>query len=327
MATGEAASAQWQHVLDNLIGQRQKGVMVIDDAHLMPYSLLSALVEVVQSQAGAVQLQCVFAGKPSLHEKLQSLVEGELPTIRFGMLSRQQITSRVQAYLSDQGMTAGRPTIERVVTHIYARCQGESERLDALLRRLTLHDFMTPKMKSSAVSGAASVTSWPHWRQQGVQHTARLVALVGRCATIVFLYWREQNPPRLSPPLPTRPFHYKLVEPRPAPASKQTSAAKPEPTSKPIPISKNQLKPAHVPMPPKYTIQLMGSFNRQDVAHFLSTHQLQLPHGQIFEQTYHDRPWFVLGVGQYPSKASAHAALNNLPPSLQQRGAWVRAIH
>lgn len=74
-----------------------------------------------------------------------------------------------------------------------------------------------------------------------------------------------------------------------------------------------------------YAIQLIGSYHRDIVENFAIANDL----GDRAMQFYvinRGKRWYILLYGNYPTRAAAQKALNNLPPNLTPENPWVRAI-
>lgn len=74
-----------------------------------------------------------------------------------------------------------------------------------------------------------------------------------------------------------------------------------------------------------YTIQVLASFDRGRVSHFVREHGLQ-KHAAMYQSTYKGKPWTVLIYGDYASKAAAEKAKRNLPMFLQHQHPWVKSF-
>lgn len=137
----------------------------------------------------------------------------------------------------------------------------------------------------------------------------RIAAVVGLVITLLGLSWYEHHQPSASPPLPDKPYHYAMEKNTPLPVPD---------------VVQKQSTPViatHV-----YTIQLMGSFDRERVQHYVKMHRLS-EQAQIFAVQYHNKPWYVLGIGRYKTAEAADNAFKQLPKTLYKVGAWVRPLH
>lgn len=294
-----------------LEGRQQKGILVIDDAHLLPYSLLSSLVSVLQKQPfNGSHLQCVLAGKPSLVEKVQVLCNPPCDVVRLGAMTMQQVQTKVSDFLSSVGVSAQPSHVRQVADRLFRQSQGEMSRLEQSLQALTLQDFMQ-QHKSSKATKSQPVHSTQvqtiNWRDFTRQHAARFVALVGLCLTIAVMYWQEQNPLSSHMRTPSKPYHFAFTQ------------------AQPIKSPNNSVSPPAVSQP-NYTVQLMGSFKRADIQQFVQAHHLA-GKTHIYQATYHNQPWYVLGFGAFATRADAAMARDHLPDNLPHQGAWVRSIH
>lgn len=295
-----------------LEGHQQTGILVIDDAHLLPYSLLAALVRVLQAQSfDRCHLKCVLSGKPSLVEKVQVICNPPCDVLRLDPVTLPQVETKVNAFLAQAGVQAKGAHVKQVADRLYRQSHGDMNSLERALQSLSLQDFIHHKSKvtSAAQAGRASQVLAADWTSFMKEHAARFIALTGLCFTIGVMYWREQMPAYHQPRLPSKPYHFALSQPQPkqsgvAPALKKTAAI-------------HQAA---------FTVQLLGSFSQSDIKQFVSTHHLQST-AHVYQATYNGRPWYVLGYGAYSSRAAAEAARHQLPAGLSHQGAWVRSIH
>ncbi len=72
-----------------------------------------------------------------------------------------------------------------------------------------------------------------------------------------------------------------------------------------------------------YTIQLMGSYNKDIVDNFVKANDLQ---GKAFLYAVpsRDKYWYILIMGDYADLGDAKTALANMAPELKARGSWIR---
>lgn len=72
-----------------------------------------------------------------------------------------------------------------------------------------------------------------------------------------------------------------------------------------------------------YTIQLMGSYNKDIVDNFVKANDLK---GKAFLYAVpsRDKYWYILILGDYSDLAHAKTALSNLPNEVKARGSWIR---
>lgn len=72
-----------------------------------------------------------------------------------------------------------------------------------------------------------------------------------------------------------------------------------------------------------FTIQLMGSYNKDIVDNFVKANDLK---GKAFLYAVpsRDKYWYILILGDYSDLAHAKTALANLPSELKTRGSWIR---
>ncbi|QLH41682.1 MAG: SPOR domain-containing protein [Coxiellaceae bacterium] len=73
-----------------------------------------------------------------------------------------------------------------------------------------------------------------------------------------------------------------------------------------------------------YTIQLMGSRDKNDLKDLVK--QYQLKDTYVFETTYLEKPWFVLVYGSFKSAQTANVAIKQLPKPVQALKVWVRPM-
>jgi hypothetical protein len=186
-------------------------------------------------------------------------------------------------------------------------------RIDELLRELTINDFMRHKPTKPQLQGMASDKKRHVVLSQNTllgERGARGFAVFGLMLTMFGLYWYEHHQPSVSPLLRSKPYHYAL--------------AKNIPLVPPTKVAPKVVPKIAIRSAPGYTIQLMGSFNKATVESKLAS--TRLAQAQLFSEQYKQKPWYVLGLGDYKTREQATLALHKLPESLQGMGAWVRPV-
>ena len=84
-------------------------------------------------------------------------------------------------------------------------------------------------------------------------------------------------------------------------------------------------KPAESAIQADYTIQLAAISHEDGFAAFME----QLPHHYPMfsnEKEVNGKPWYALLYGEFTTKQQAQAALENLPESFREQGAFIRSI-
>ena len=74
-----------------------------------------------------------------------------------------------------------------------------------------------------------------------------------------------------------------------------------------------------------YIVQVLGSRSETNVQNFLDQEVIVGTKG-YFETRYQDKPWFVVVFGNFNTRDTASAAIDQLPASLQERNPWVRSL-
>lgn len=75
-----------------------------------------------------------------------------------------------------------------------------------------------------------------------------------------------------------------------------------------------------------YTIQLLGSHNKQEILDFIKAHRLEAK-ALYYKTSYQGQPWYVLVYGLYKTDAAATAAVKQLPEAVQRLTPWVKSIN
>lgn len=73
-----------------------------------------------------------------------------------------------------------------------------------------------------------------------------------------------------------------------------------------------------------YSLQLLGSQNKQDILSFMQSHHLQ-NQASFYRTMHNNKEWYVLIYGKYQSRTAAGTALAKLSPKLKQRKPWVKS--
>ena len=318
---GEPLVEQLRTLLNGLIRKNHCASLLIDDAHLLPFSILAALVHIVAQQDATCHMHLVLAGRVSLEDKVRTLHEQAMRIIRLGRMPQHEARSHIEDFLDQTHITASQQAVDGIVERLYQQSHGVPSRIDKLLRELTLKDFMQPKVGKSPAKQSAR----PHHRfnvsQEAVlgERGARGFAVIALFATMFGLYWYEHHMPSVSPRLPAKPYHFAMIKPVPL---QQTVKPPKAVTSPPAPVKVAMAVP--LTQHHGYTIQLMGSFNKADVQQKLNS--LHLVHAQIFQEQFKRKPWYILGLGNYATRHQAQQSLHNLPKQLRSSGAWIRPL-
>ncbi len=78
--------------------------------------------------------------------------------------------------------------------------------------------------------------------------------------------------------------------------------------------------------PGHYTIQVLGSYNRDTATKFIATAARRGTSLYYLETRYKGRPWYVVFYGLYANKAEARAGLDTAPVWLKQQKPWLRSF-
>ncbi len=296
-ASGALITEQLDDLLTALKSQNQAGVLIIDDAHLLPFSVLAALIDAAIKQTEQCCLHLILAGRESLKDKVATLYDQDIPTIELNILSHQVVEQTVLHFLEEKNIQAAMPTIQHISDRLFTQAQGKPEQLQVLMRALTVKDFLEiPHVQQPEVAPVKKPLKHPYiFGRSGV----RAMALVGLMVTMFGLYWYKQHPYFTSTPgMPSKPYHYQMVQN--------------------VPLTPPQTKQSQN----FYTIQLMGSFDRTQAQHYIASHHLSQK-AQVYTQQFHDKPWYIVGVGHYAHPAQAKTELNQI----DSKNAWIRPIH
>lgn len=244
---------QLRGLLNGLIRENRFGLLMIDDAHLLPYSLLAALIHIVMQQGTACHVHLLLSGRASLFDKVKTLYEDEFPVIRVGKLPEHEARQHIEDFLERSHISASQEAIDRIVARLYKDSGGIPSRIDTLLRELTLKDFMQPKAVKEKVPQAEissdlddlEVPRSRHiiFRQDRLlgEHGARGFAVFALLLSMGGLYWYEHHLPSVSPPMPDKPYHYPITQAMPL---QQAVQPKLEPVPKSAVLAAAKIKPA-----------------------------------------------------------------------------------
>lgn len=135
------------------------------------------------------------------------------------------------------------------------------------------------------------------------------------------------------PVQPTQATKVQLTQPKPAQIVAPVSMTQAAPKLQPIPsaqptvaaVAANDNDPFASANPHHYTVQLIAMANVDALKQFATANQLagQLNYVRVSRQ---GKDWYVAVYGQYASAAEAHAAIQQLPQSVQDQKPWVRSI-
>lgn len=307
---GEPLVEQLRTLVNGLVRKNYFGTLLIDDAHLLPFSILAALIHIVVQQDQACHMHLILAGRISLEDKVRTLHESAIRIIRLGRMPEHEARSHIEKFLEQIHITASQHAIDAIVERLYQQSHGIPNRIDKLLRELTLKDFMQPKVAKSQSNKCIPPKQRSFQLSQKAvlgERGARGFAVIALFATMFGLYWHEHHLSTVSPQLPAEPYHFATIKP----VLLQHDT---------LPVKTLTSIQQH-----GYTIQLLGSFSQDEVKQKLnSLHFAQL---QIFQEQFKHKPWYVLGFGHYITRQQAQQSLQNLPKKLRNSsGAWIRPL-
>lgn len=109
----------------------------------------------------------------------------------------------------------------------------------------------------------------------------------------------------------------------PAPALQLAQPADPETSQESLPPLANEWLQSRAAN--AFTIQLVAAHNPAALGQFVEQHQLQKD-AKLLKVQRDGRAWYVVVLGDHPSRAASHDALQRLPAAMRKDGAWVRSF-
>lgn len=129
-----------------------------------------------------------------------------------------------------------------------------------------------------------------------------------------------------APPFAGEKIQYEQVTPPETTTEAQLNEEKlPKPT--PPQVTDKQLKDANWVIqqdPEHFTLQLLTARQQATIERFISQHQLQPEMLAYFYSSRNGKNWHNLIYGEYADRASANAAIKQLPPGLANEKPWIR---
>jgi type II secretory pathway predicted ATPase ExeA len=310
---------QFDHILNAMNQFHQAGLLVIDEAHKLPFSTLAALMHMALNQThGGIKLRIILLGTTQLVESLDNLHNPDLfiPRITLQPFSLDETHHYIEHILDKLGIGTSRQIGDAVVKQIFQKSQG----IPSLVYSMA-HDLFS---KGQRPSQSSHIEKKPHpvATHASTTRAERLFEqhwIKAACtAMLVFTF------------IGIHQYQVRIKQAQTL-ASKTYSAPQLAKAQNSI-INPPQVL-AHAksltPKPFGYAIQLMGDYNIKKVIAFNQAQHLEKK-TRILQENRQGKMWYTLDMGDYTSNKAAHRALAQLPKSLRdnpkQGRAWVKHL-
>lgn len=288
---------QLHEIVLGLSKHSQDCILLIDDAHLLSFSVLAAISHLANMQEHMkVHLHIVLSGHNPLINRMQSLQTRKIPVIQLGEASEpmETPTPAPKEKPADKPLSA---LSKKIKPAFSGKRKVKVFSFSALivLSYFMMWFFNQPETNPTGepLFSHASKTH-PAIPQPSNTQTPRHIAMT-------------QELPQLTAPTDA----HTLAQNTPALAQPQTSTPS---------IAVTSVTPA--PVKTGFTLQLMASHNRKVLEAFSYQHHL----AQARIQKTHDRgqEWYVLTTGHFASKQEAGVAIHSMNPTVQKLHPWIR---
>lgn len=289
---------------------QQLPVILMDDAHLLPFTTLRTLIELAVIGDPPTRMRVVLFCEPQMSSlfaapELSFIRNYLIHTIDIPRLSEKQSRFFLQFLLDETNHQTEHPFSGLIIKKLYEESAGVLGEFKQLAhQKLALH------LAQQIPTTVEIDSSHENWKQN-----ARTLAIIALFASLLIIaYWLKNrfSEMRDAPP-PDVPQELSL------PQTTESSAK----------ITNFSFKDATwlaKQSPDNYTLQLMGSHSIDNVQNFVRKYHLE---GEmaVFSSRYREKTWYVLTFGIYQNSAEAQAALDKLPATLRQTSKpWVRSL-
>ncbi len=294
---------------------QQLPVILMDDAHLLPFTTLRTLIELGVLGDPPTRIRVVLFCEPQMSSlfaapELAFIRNYLVHTIDIPRLSEKQAREYLDFLLNETNHQHEHPFNALIIKKIYEESSGILGEFKQLAhQKLALH------LAQHIPTHSEILSSHPEsWRQN-----FRTLAIIGLFALLLAIaYWVKNrfSEMRDTPPLDV-PQELSLPQ-----VSESHDKIPNQEKASPF---KNAAWLAKQP-PESYTLQLMGSHNIESLEQFVRKYRLE---GEmaVFTSRYREKTWFVLTFGVYQTSAEAQTALDKLPSNLRQTSKpWVRSL-
>jgi DamX protein len=294
---------------------QQLPVVLMDDAHLLPFTTLRTLIELGVLGDPPTRMRVVLFCEPQISSlfaapELAFIRNYLVHTIDIPRLSEKQAREYLDFLLSETNHQHEHPFNALIIKKIYEESTGILGEFKQLAhQKLALH-----LAQHISIHSERSVISSENWKQNF--RTLAIISIFALLLVVAYWFKTRFSEMRDTPP-PDVPQELSLP---------QTSEfiEKSSPKEKLSPF-KDATWLAKQPAE-SYTLQLMGSHNIESLENFVRKYRLE---GEmaVFTSRYHEKTWYVLTFGIYQTSAEAQTALDKLPSNLRQTSKpWVRNL-
>ncbi|MDY6991716.1 MAG: AAA family ATPase [Pseudomonadota bacterium] len=342
----------------------QLPVMLVDDAHKLPLATLKLIIELAMQGEALTRLRVVLFCELQITSILATpefeIVQNSLiHTVDIPPLSKNQVRDYIQFRLQGSQYSRIHPFNSEIIKKIYVESEGIPAEVN-LYAQQVLHKSAEPR---HFYGSAASVTKllWGltlilvlisiavviYWRYPYLmeQNTQLLPLPLQRPL--------PSEPPSIQPPavIPNEP----VVESSQPPEAAQSETTEAPPLTPATEVTETQLSDdstisdnitiqdpelQHLLAeseiqssewlqhqdPESYTLQVLGAHDEFTLKQFLNQHD-ELTEMALFKTRYHQKDWYVLVYGIYPTREAALAARAHLPATLlRATQPWARTL-
>lgn len=295
---------------------QQLPVILMDDAHLLPFTTLRTLIELGVLGDPPTRIRVVLFCEPQMTSlfaapELAFMRNYLVHTIDIPRLSEKQAREYLTFLLNETNHQYEHPFNNLVIKKIYDESTGILGEFKQLAHQKLALYLAQHLPTHSEISSPPS--HFENWKQN-----ARTLTIIGLFVFLLAIaYWVKNRffemKDALSPETPQELSLPQNVE--------QINKL----TQEKVTIFKDSAWLAKQPAE-SYTLQVMGSHNIETLENLVKKYQLEGDMA-IFTSRYREKTWFVLTFGIYQTSAEAQAALDKLPSTLRQTSKpWVRSL-
>ena len=277
--------SQLHEIILGLAKHEQECVLLIDDAHLLPFSVLAAISHLAMMQDNMrVHLHIILSGRPSLQRKIQNLQAREIPLIN---LSAPTSETTITPINDNAGEQTDADWAEKIAPRF----------ADTLTNTIA---YNRVKIMSAAALLATLAFMWWFFQTPHSLHSTPVIAKHVPAPTMA----------QLPTPQQTQPIHRRIAKQRDRVLIAAATNGRPSSVIKAMQAE-------------GYMLQLMSGKDKKAINHFIRNHHLNHQAHTISTELHH-QSWYLLAYGHFAKYDQAQRALKKLPADLQKLHPWIR---
>lgn len=314
---------QLHDIITGLNKHEQSCLLVIDDAHLLPFSVLAAISHLgVIQECMPVRLHMILSGHFPLINKMQNLQTKDIPFID---LEEPQAADTIAVDPIAPPQSTPAPAIalfKNIENHAIKIFAG----ITLVIALVFMHWFFRqptnplPNAQLHAALGNAKVL--PHLPMPQSENTLAHNLLTREKPVITGknnIAAKITSPQKTTQSVNTKPSQNTVIT---------AKKASPHHLEHVLIAASHNATPSEVmhKLHKSYTLQIMSGDNKAAIEQFIHAHHLENKAHETTKKLY-GKTWYSLNYGHYKNYDEAIAAIKKLDPALKKLHPWVKPEH